>query len=350
MRSTGSAHEPAVPIAIEEKPAIAPPETAFAPGSETNALRQKAATFAKSNIAFILLIALLIAGTSISDKFLTVNNLLNILWAVSILGIVSMGQTLLLITGNFDMSVSMVVPFVGIVTIGLQITGWSLLPSIIGGVVAGTLVGVVNGALIVITKANAFLITLGTQTLVYSVSLALTKAKTWYGTIPDFNVIGRGKLFDQIHYSVIIFLVLAVVLELVLRHTVYGRNLYIIGINEVAGKLSGVRVRRIKLLTFVFCSLTAAVAGITMSSRLNSTNASGAVGMEFDSIIAVVLGGTSLFGGSGGTLRTVIGVLVLGILDNLMVLARVPYEGQYFAKGLVFLLVVGISTNFSLRK
>jgi ribose/xylose/arabinose/galactoside ABC-type transport system permease subunit len=304
---------------------------------------------AQDQVTLLLMILLIVVGSFLSPVFLTPRNLLNILWAVSVLGIVALGQTLLLITCNFDMSVSMSVPFVGIVAVGLQIAGWGLWPSLLAGLLAGTLVGLINGLIVVLTKANPFLITLGTQTLIYSVALIITQARTWYGTIPAFNVLGRGQVFDLVHYSVIIFLAMALVLELVLRRTVFGRHLYVLGLNETAGRLSGVLVTRIKILTFVFCGFTAGVAGLIMTSRLNSTRASGALGMDFDSIIAVVLGGTSLFGGSGGTLRTVVGVLVLGILNNVMVLAGVPYEAQWIAKGVVFLLVVWTDTFFRKR-
>ncbi len=178
----------------------------------------------------------------------------------------------------------------------------------------------------------------------YCVALTLTEAKTWYGKIPEFNILGRGKLFGHIHYSVVLFTILAVVLEFVLRRTRFGRSLYAIGLNEEAARLSGIAVQRLKLITFALTGLLAGLAGLVMGSRLNSTNASGAVGMDFDSIIVVVLGGTSLFGGSGGTLRTVVGVMVLGVLNNLMVLVSVPYEAQWIAKGMVFLFVVGVDT------
>jgi ribose transport system permease protein len=300
----------------------------------------------QGQVTLLLMILLIVTGSFLSPVFLTPRNLLNILWAVSVLGIVALGQTLLIITCNFDMSVTMAVPFVGIVTVGLQIAGWELWPSMLAGLLAGILVGLLNGLIVVLTKANPFLITLGTQTLVYAVALILTQAKTWYGTIPEFTVLGRGQVFDLIHYSVIIFLAMALLLEFVLRRTPYGRHLYVLGLNEEAGRLSGVLVNRIKILTFTFCGFTAGVAGLIMTSRLNSTRASGATGMDFDSIIAVVLGGTSLFGGSGGTLRTVVGVLVLGILNNVMVLAGVPYEAQWIAKGVVFLFVVWADTFF----
>lgn len=293
-----------------------------------------------ANPAFLILAVLIVAGAFLSPVFLTTQNLLNILWTVSVLGIVAMGQTILLITGNFDMSVAYVVGLAGITAVIAQLWGAGFVASVLLGLAAGALIGLLNGTIIVWTKANAFLITLGTSILVYSINLILTQSKTWYASVDSFLVLGRGKLFDSIHYSVIIFLVLGVVLELFLRRTTFGRSLYIIGSNQRAGELSGIRVDRIKLATYVFCGVTAALAGLIMTARTGSTVANAGIGMDFDSLIAAVLGGTSLFGGRGGTLRTIVGVLILGVLNNLLVLLNVPYEAQQIAKGLVFLLVV----------
>ena len=294
----------------------------------------------RDNTALVLLIVLVLAGSMASDVFLTPRNLLNILWAVSILGIVSLGQMALLITCRFDMSVASVVGFVGIVVVLAQIAGLGLPVSILLGLGAGALVGLCNGVLVLATGANPFLITLGTGLLVYASSLSLTHSKTLYATIPAFNVIGRGQLFGLFHYSVLLFIVLALILEFTLRLTVFGRTVYVVGLNEAAGRLSGLDVRRTKLAAFVLCSVLAAVAGIVMTSRTNSTVANAGFGMEFDSIIAAVLGGTSLFGGRGGALRTVVGVVVLGVLNNLLILLNVSIEAQQIAKGLVFLFVV----------
>ena len=131
----------------------------------------------------------------------------------------------------------------------------------------------------------------------------------------------------------LLFLALAVILELVLRRTVLGRTLYVIGLNETAGRLSGLRVGAVKLAAFTLSGGCAALAGLVMTSRTNSTVANAGFGMEFDSIIAAVLGGTSLFGGRGGALRTVVGVAVLGVLNNLLILLDVPIEAQQIAKG-----------------
>ena len=304
---------------------------------------------ARENTALLLLLALILAGSFLSDVFLTPRNLLNILWAVSVLGIVALGQTLLLITCRFDMSVAAVVGLAGIVTVLAQIGGFGLFPSILLGLLSGAAVGLCNGLIVLATGANPFLVTLGTNLLVYSLALTLTQSRTFYATIPEFNVIGRGQLFGTIHYSVLLFVGLALFLEFVLRRTVVGRTIYVVGLNETAGRLSGLRIQATKLATFVMCSTLAAVAGIVMTARNNSTVANAGFGMEFDSIIAAVLGGTSLFGGRGSALRTIVGVVVLGVMNNLLVLLNVPIESQQIAKGTVFLLVVWADSALSRR-
>lgn len=316
------------------------------PEFEQKGFTAQTKSFLIQNPAMVILIGLVIAGSFLSPVFLTSQNLLNILWAVSVLGIVALGQTMLMISGNFDMSVAYVVGLSGITTVLAQIAGANLVTSVLLGLAAGVLVGFINGTIIVLTKANAFLITLGTSTLVYSLNLILTQSKTWYSSIDAFLILGQGKLFGQIHYSVIIFLVLAVFLQFILRSTPYGRSLYIIGQNQRAGELSGIISNRVKLWTYVFCGFTAALAGLIMTARTGSTVANAGVRMDFDSLIAAVLGGTSLFGGKGGTLRTIGGVLILGVLNNLLVLLNVPYEAQQIAKGLVFLSVVWMDGTF----
>ncbi len=294
----------------------------------------------RNHTAVLLLIVLVIAGSFLSDVFLTPRNILNILWAVSLLGIVALGQTVLLLTARFDMSVAGVVGLAGIVTVLAQINGFGLYASIAFGLGSGVLVGLCNGALVLATGANPFLVTLGVNLLVYSLALSLTESKTLTATIPEFTVLGRGQLFGFLHYSVILFIALALILEFALRRTILGRTIYVSGLNEVAGGLSGLRIQITKMSAFVLCSTLAALTGIIMTSRTTSTVASAGFGMEFDSIIAAVLGGTSLFGGRGGTLRTIVGVVVLGVMNNLLVLLNVPSEAQQIAKGLVFLAVV----------
>jgi len=302
--------------------------------------------FSKNYPAVIFLLVLITMGAIFSPVFLTINNFLNILWTVSVLGIVALGQTMLLITGNFDMSVAYIIGLAGISTVLSQMMGANLVTSVLIGLLAGGLVGLLNGIIIVLTKANAFLITLGTATLVYSVNLILTQSKTYYASIEAFLLLGRGKILGGIYYSVILFLAIAFILQMILKYTTYGRSLYIIGLNQQAGKLAGIKTDTIKIVTYIFCGMTAALAGLVMTARTGSTVGNAGVGMEFESLIASVLGGTSLFGGRGGTMRTVIGVLVMGVLNNLLILLNIPYEAQQIAKGTVFLFVVFLDGVF----
>jgi ribose transport system permease protein len=298
------------------------------------------ALFLREQTALLLLLVLVLLGWTSSDVFLTPQNLLNIAWAISVLGIVSLGQTTLLITCKFDMSVAAVIGLSGIITILTQIAGFGLIGSMACGLACGLLLGLLNGVLVVLTKANPFLITLGTNAFAYAMALTITHSKTFYTTLPAFNVLGRGKLFGILHYSVLLLVAVAIVLEFVLRRTVFGRLLFIIGQNETAGRLSGLRVRLAQIVAFVLCGGTAALAGLIYTARTGSTLASAGFGMEFDSIIASVLGGTSLFGGRGGAMRTIVGVMVLGVLNNLLILLNVTIEAQQIAKGVVFLIVV----------
>jgi ribose transport system permease protein len=300
--------------------------------------------FFREQTAFVILVILVVVGALSSDVFFSSRNLLNIVWIASVLGIIALGQTMLLLTGNFDMSVAYTVGIAGIVAVMAQISGAGIFLSMILGLAAGALVGLINGVIVSLTGANPFLITLGTSTLVYSINLTITRAKTWYVPIPGFSVLGQGKLFDSVQYSIVFFIAIALLLQLLAQKTPYGRSLYIIGLNERAGKLSGIRTNQVKLATFVFCGTTAAFAGLIMTSRTGSTVGNAGAGLDFESLIASVLGGTSLFGGRGGPLRTVVGVLVLGVLNNILILLGTPYEAQLIAKGAVFIFVVWIDS------
>jgi ribose transport system permease protein len=296
---------------------------------------------ARNNIAFVLLITIGVLASLLSEVFLTPQNLLNILSAIAVIGIVSLGQTMLIIAGNFDMSVASVLGFAGIVAISAQRFG--LAPSLLLALLAGAMVGVVNGLIVTRARANPFLVTLGTQSFVYAIALMTTQSRTLYSEIPLFNLLGQGRI-GRIPISVILFFLLAIILQVVLRNNVYGRYLYAIGQNKEAARLAGIPVDRVLISTYILCSVLAALGGLVMTSRLNSTVANAGFGFDFESIIAVVLGGSSLFGGSGSALLTVAGVLVLGVLNNTTILLGVPYEGQFIVKGAVFLAVVGLDS------
>jgi ribose/xylose/arabinose/galactoside ABC-type transport system permease subunit len=294
----------------------------------------------REQMAFVLLFVLVVVASLLSNVFLTPNNIINILYSSATLGIVALGQTLLLISANFDLAVASTVSIAGIAALGVYLAGAPLPIAVLAGIATGVVIGLVNGGLVVRTRASPFLITLGMQVLIYALAQMVTGSQQLFTNDPAFTELGRGRVFGLLPWPVVIFLLLVVITEVVLRFTLFGRYLYALGQNETAARLSGISTSRVKLLAFVLCGGLAGLAGVVLTSRLASTRAGGAAGWEFDSIIAAVLGGTSLFGGVGGTLRTVVGVLVLGILNNLLVLINLPYEAQQIVKGGVFLAVV----------
>jgi ribose/xylose/arabinose/galactoside ABC-type transport system permease subunit len=291
----------------------------------------------RTYLAFFLLAGLLAIAAALSPTSVALQTFITLAYGSSVLGIVALGQTMLLITGDFDMSVAGVMGAAGIAA--LLVLPMGVVPAVFAALLVGVLVGLINGMIVLRTNSAPFLVTLGMQLLLYGLGLTITQSRTLYGKSPEFDWIGQGFVFG-IPVTLLLFLVLALVLQVVLLWTRFGRYLYAIGNNREAARLSGVPVARIRLLAFVLCGTTAALGGLTMASRLNSITANAGLNFDFLSIIAVVLGGTSLFGGRGGTLRTVVGVLVLGTLDHVLILLGADFSYSAIVRGVVFLIVV----------
>lgn len=315
------------------------PQMEAAVGDEPTRSRRLLA-FVRRYLIFVLLATLLALAGILQPAFLSPTNLIAVAYGSAIVGIVAMGQTLLLLTAKFDLSVAGTLGASGIVSL-LVLPAAGVGGAIVAGLLTGMLVGVVNGLIITKTKASPFLVTLGTMSLLYGAGLAFTQSRTLYGDNEAFNVLGRSAV-GPLPLLLLVFLVLAVLLQFVLSRTMLGRQLVAIGLNPSAARLSGIPVDRIVLALFAFSGLMAALGGIAMASRLNSITANAGLGFEFLTISAAVIGGTSLFGGRGGTLRTVMGVFVLGALNNVLILLGVDYASSAMVRGAVFLLVVGI--------
>ncbi len=296
---------------------------------------------ARGNIAFILLITIGLLASLLSDVFLTPQNLVNILSASAVIGIIALGQTMLIISGNFDMSVASVLGFAGIVAVATQRLG--LLPSILLALLGGVIVGAVNGLIVTRAKANPFLVTWvrsrsSTPLPSWRRSPRRSTARSQLSTFWARAGSGAYPLPSSSFWC----------WRSCFRSCCVTRSTAATSMRSARTRrprgLAGIPVDRVLVSTFILCSLLAALGGIVMTSRLNSTVANAGFGFDFESIIAVVLGGTSLFGGSGGALLTVAGVLVLGVLNNTTILLGVPYEGQFIVKGVVFLAVVGLDS------
>jgi ribose transport system permease protein len=256
-------------------------------------------------------------------------------------------MTVLLISGSFDLSIGSVMAFTGIIIIMLQPYGFFV--SILGGVIVGTLIGVLNGLLVVKGRINAFIATLGTMVIFRGLGLALTGSSPIKGTIESYKVIGQGQFFG-VHYSVLYLIAMYIIVWYVLRYTKFGRNDYAIGGNAMSARLAGININLFTFLYFVFCSFTAALSGVILSSRVNTANAVFGDVTNLTVIAAAVLGGTSLFGGKGSVIGTIQGVLILGLIERAMVVFNVDTNYQLLVRGLIILIVVITDAVVSRRR
>lgn len=285
------------------------------------------------------LLILCVVLTGMSDRFLTMDNLLNVTRQVSINAVISVGMTLVILTGGIDLSVGSILAFAGSITAGLLSGGQSLVPAIIVGVVAGAFIGMINGALITRAGIPPFIATLGTMTAARGFTLVYTDGRPITGMEEAFRFLGGGYIAG-IPVPVIIMAVIFLLAHIMLTRTKFGRYVYAIGGNEEAARLSGIGTKKILLSVYTLAGLLAGFSGVIMASRLNSAQPTAGAGFELDAIAAVVLGGTSLSGGVGTVGGTLIGAMIIGVLDNGLNLLNVSSFYQQVAKGVVILLAV----------
>lgn len=311
----------------------------------------KKETFARFQ-SLLALLLLVVALSFSTDTFFTVDNGLNVLRQISINLCLSIGMTMIILSGGIDLSVGSVLAFSGAVAAGLLKNGialpyWNVFLdfTVFGAVVAGLAVGLAlgwfNGFVITRFRLPPFVATLGT------LSIARGLTRLWTGGFPitglgkEFGFIGTGH-FWGVPMPVWISAALVIVFVVVTRRTRFGRYLYAVGGNERAAKLSGLNVNRIKLLVYTLGGGLAAVAGLLVTARVDSATPNAGISYELDSIAAVVIGGTSLSGGRGSILGTVLGCLIIGVLNNGLVLLAVSPDWQLVVKGLVIIVAVAI--------
>ena len=290
-------------------------------------------------IAYFALIVLL---SLLSSAFLSPANFSNIARTLAVVGIVAIGETMVILIGGVDISVGSVAALSGVVASLL----WTnkLLPiwgCVAVGLLSGALVGLINGLIITRLKINPLITTLASFSIVRGVAFVLTGGQSNQLSNAQFQLLGRGDL-GGVPYSLILMLLLYFIFYFVLRSMPFGRNLYAIGGNVMASRLAGIRVNAYTLTVYVLCGLFAALGGIILASQLAAGTPQAATGLEFTVIAAVILGGTSLSGGKGSLLGTLLGVLILRTLDNGLILTGVSSYFQEVARGVVLLLTVGL--------
>jgi ribose transport system permease protein len=319
------------------------------------------ALLARFQSLFALALMVLVLSL-LSDRFLTAENGVNILRQISVNLCLSIGMTLIILTGGIDLSVGAILAFSGAVAAGLLKNGLALPPldllvqfTVFGAVVAGILVGFALGAFNgwVITRFDLppFVATLGMFSIARGLTMLWTGGFPITGLGPVFGFIGTGEVFRirlwgggvlGLPTPVLIAAVLVVLFVVLTRKTRFGRHVYAVGGNERAALLTGLRVRRIKLWVYALGGALAGVAGLIVTARLDSAQPNAGLGYELDSIAAVVIGGTSLSGGRGSVLGTVVGCLIIGVLNNGLFLLNVSPFWQQVIKGFVILTAVAI--------
>lgn len=280
-----------------------------------------------------------IALSILSDRFLTVNNLLNVLRQVSINTIIACGMTMVILTEGIDLSVGPVLALSAAVMAGLAAGGTAPLLAVLVGLAIGAGLGLFNGVIVTRGKVAPFVATLVTMTVARGLTLVYTEGRPITGLPASLRAAGTAYV-GPIPLPIIIMALIVGLTYLVLAHMPFGRSIYAVGSNEEAARFAGIPVQRVKALAYTLSGLAAATAGIILTGRLNSAQPTAGVGFELDAIAAVVLGGTSLSGGQGGVLGTVIGALIIGILDNGLNLLDVSSFYQQVAKGVVILIAV----------
>lgn len=299
----------------------------------------------KSLIALILLIAVV---SVLNENFFTMGNILNILRQTSVNAIIAVGMTLVILTAGIDLSVGSVLALCGAFAatlIGMEMPVMLAIPVALA---AGAALGAMSGVIIAKGKVQAFIATLVTMTLLRGVTMVYTEGRpisTGFTDVADsFAYIGTGYLFG---IPVPIWLMAATFLSVwyLLNHTRFGRYVYALGGNESATRLSGINVDKVKIGVYAICGFLAALAGLIVTSRLSSAQPTAGMGYELDAIAAVVLGGTSLAGGKGRIMGTLIGALIIGFLNNALNLLDVSSYFQMIAKAVVILLAVLVDTK-----
>ncbi|WP_421382321.1 ABC transporter permease [Bacillus salacetis] len=288
-------------------------------------------------IAFLIIF---VAASIMSPRFLDLNNQLNILMQVSIIGIVSLGMTIVMLSGGIDLSVGSVLVLVGVITVlALNATG-SIFVAILTAFAIGSFAGFLNGLMVAKGKIASFIATLGMMAGARSIALYIAEGGSVSGEVSGFTAIANSDLWI-IDYPIIIFLIMTVLVYILMHKTRFGRYVYALGSNEKAALLSAIRVDRVKIGVYTLTGLLVSIAAIIETSRLNSiSSSSSGVQYELDAIAAVIIGGTRMTGGRGKIIGTFFGVLILGILNNMMNLMNVSPHLQGFVKGLIIIIAV----------
>lgn len=289
----------------------------------------------------IVLLVLLMLMSAFAPNFNRVDNLLNIARSISVNAILAAGMTFVILTGGIDLSVGSIVAVSGVVSVVAAMAGLPAPLAILAGVGIGATCGLLNGMLSAYLALAPFIVTLGTMTFLRGMAYTITEGQPIVSSSLSFRELGNGYVAG-VPVPVIIMAIVYLLAWFILERTRYGRHIYAVGGNAQAARLAGVRVNRIIASVYMIAGVCAGLAGIIFAARVISAQPTAGTGYELDAIAAVVLGGTSLAGGRGRIIGTLIGSIILGVLSTGLILLNVPFFTQLLVKGIVIILAVSI--------
>lgn len=321
--------------------------------SSTNSVtRARAYTLLGKLAPLIFLLILVVIFTSLQPRFLTPLNLFNILRQVSIYGIIAVGMTYVILIRGIDLSVGSIVAMSGLCAavvahggiegrfaLSTDGSGYPWFIAAMAAIFAGTLAGLLQGIAVAWLSVPAFVVTLGGMTIFRGIALSIGNGGPISGFDEAFGWWGRGTI-GSIPVPVIVFAVVVIIAHLILTQTRFGRSVYAVGSNPDAARLSGINTNKITILVYATIGFCSGLGGFILASRLNSAEAVAGAGYELTAIAAVVIGGTSLYGGTGSLLGTVIGAILIGVLMNGLVILNVSPYTQQILIGLIIVLAV----------
>jgi ribose/xylose/arabinose/galactoside ABC-type transport system permease subunit len=295
----------------------------------------------KGGLGLTLVVIAIVLTALTHGLFITTSNILNILVQSSLTGIVSIGMTFVILTSGIDLSVSGVTVFCSLVGAMLMTGGFGWIPSLLIMLLLGSFIGLINGIAITKLKMVPFVTTLALMNITRGLGKTISNGKTIFGLPPQHAVFGQASVLG-IPVAIIILLLFTLAGYIILNYTSFGRMVYAIGGNERAAWLAGIRTDKIVTITYVISGLCAAFGAILITSRLMSASSSIAVGLELDAVAACVIGGTSLFGGEGGIIGTILGAIAISMINNGLNLLGVTPFVQEIAKGIIIFIVIAI--------
>jgi ribose transport system permease protein len=287
----------------------------------------------------LIMLIICVFAAILSPDFLSASNLFNVFKQIAVAGIVACGMTFVILTGGIDLSVGSIVGLAGVMSAGVLATTGNPVLAVLTAIGIGIGCGVVNGFFIAQCGIPPFIATLGMMTLLRGCVLVYTKGSPIPVKVDAYKFIGKGNIIG-IPVPIIILIALFLLAHYILTQTAFGRSIYAFGGNREAARLSGISIIRTEWMAYVINGLLCGVAAIVLTARLGSAQSTSGSGIEMDAIAAVILGGTSLSGGTGFVLPTVVGAMIMGIIDNILTLMNVNPHATNIVKGAVILIAV----------